>query len=309
MTAHPDQNTATGIAGAMGAVSIWAFWIILTRLSVTTEFTPGDIVFLRYSIIAIFTLPLLWHRRGQLRRAKAGHYAVMILGAGAPYMLVAATSMQHAPVAHIGVLMPGTMPLFVALFSMLLYGERLSRWRLAGLGIIICGDIAVGGFSIFHILANDLGHAWVGYLLMLLAAALWAGFTIAQRRSGLDPWMATAVIGMGSFLGFAPYYLAADGLAVFGRPLAAIAFHGLYQGVGAGILALGAFNIAIQHLGPQRAATFSSLVPALAALLAIPLLGEFPDLVACAGVALVTCGLLLATGAISPGRPADGGKP
>ncbi len=35
-----------------------------------------------------------------------------------PYMLVAATSMQFAPVAHVGVLMPGTMPLFVALYSL-----------------------------------------------------------------------------------------------------------------------------------------------------------------------------------------------
>lgn len=291
---------AFGVAGALIAVLIWGGWIILTRLGVTTEFTPGDIVFLRFGIIAVILAPLLWLRRSQLRFGKIWIYLVMIAGAGAPYMLVAATSMQFAPVAHVGVLMPGTMPLFVALYALLLFGERLSAWKITGLALIVLGDVAVGGFGIFTILQNDLGHAWLGYVLMLLAAALWAAFTLAQRRSGLDPWMATAVVGIGSFLGFTPFYLMVHGLSVFQHAWSEIALHGLYQAVGSGIIALAAYGIAIQHLGAQRAATFSSLVPALAALLGIPLLGEMPDLAAWAGVALVTFGLMLATGALGP---------
>ncbi len=303
----PDSSPkiAVGVAGALIAVLIWGGWIILTRLSVTTDFTPGDIVFLRFSIIAVLLSPLLWWRRAQLSAGKIGIYLIMITGAGAPYMLVAATSMQFAPVAHVGVLMPGTMPLFVALYSLLLFGDKLSTWKIMGLGLIILGDVAVGGFGIFTILQNDLGHAWVGYLLMLLTAALWAAFTLAQRRSGLDPWMATAVVGVGSFLGFTPFYLVSHGLSVFQHAWGEIALHGLYQSVASGIIALAAYGIAIQHLGAQRAATFSSLVPALAALLAIPVLGELPDLAAWAGIALVTFGLMLATGAIGP-RTATG---
>jgi drug/metabolite transporter (DMT)-like permease len=295
-----SSKTAIGVAGALVAVLIWGGWIILTRLGVTTDFTPADIVFLRFSLTAIILAPLLWLRRDQLSRGKIGHYLVMILGAGAPYMLVAATSMQFAPVAHVGVLMPGTMPLFVALYGLLLYGDRLSFWKIMGLGLIILGDIAVGGFGIFTILQNDLGHAWVGYLLMLLAAAMWAAFTLAQRKSGLDPWMATAVVGIGSCLGFTPFYLITHGLSVFQHDWGEIALHGLYQSVASGILALAAYGIAIQHLGAQRAATFSSLVPALAALLGIPILHEFPDMAAWFGVATVTLGLMLATGAIRP---------
>ncbi|MBL8708779.1 MAG: DMT family transporter [Rhodospirillaceae bacterium] len=303
-TARPSPvfqaNIAIGVAGALIAVGFWGGWIVLTRLSVTTAFSPDDIVFLRFLISAVLLLPVLWLRRGQLRRANWPQYAFMILGAGAPYMLVAAHSMQHAPAAHVGVLMPGTMPLFVALYGLLLFGERLGKWRYLGLGLIVLGDIAVGGFGIFHILENDLGHAWVGYLLMLLAAAMWAAFTQAQKRSALDPWLATAVVAVGSFLGFAPYYLLTSGLAVFDLPWSEIALHGLYQAVASGILALAAYGVAIQHLGAQRAAAFSSLVPALGALLAIPILGEFPDLAAWFGIATVTLGLMLATGAIGP---------
>lgn len=135
---------------------------------------------------------------------------------------------------------------------------------------------------------------------MLLAAAMWAAFTLAQRKSGLDPWMATAVVGISSCVLFTPFYLITHGLSVFQHAWGEIILHGLYQAVGSGIVALAAYGIAIQHLGAQRAATFSSLVPALAALLGIPILGEFPDMAACFGVATVTFGLMLATGAIGP---------
>lgn len=299
---QPAGNILLGVAGALTAVALWGGWIVLTRLSVTTSFTPEDIVFLRYLLGAAVLLPLFWRRRAQLAWRNWRQYGFMILGAGAPYMLAAGASMQHAPAAHVGVLMPGTMPLFVAFYGLLLFGERLGLWRYLGLGLIVLGDIAVGGFGIFHILENDLGHAWVGYLLMLLSAALWAGFTQAQKRSGLDPWMATAVVAVGSCLLFSPYYLATSGLAVFDLPWQEVALHGIYQAIVSGVLALAAYGVAIQHLGAQRAATFSSLVPALGALLAIPVLGEVPDVVACFGIATVTLGLMLATGAIGPRR-------
>lgn len=295
-------NIPLGVFGALIAVFIWAGWIVLTRLSVTTAFTPDDIVFLRYLLSAAVLLPLFWLRRRQLQLAKLPHYFFMILGAGAPYMMAAAMSMQHAPAAHVGVMMPGTMPLFVAFYGLLFFGEKLGKWRYLGLGLIVVGDIAVGGVSIFHILENDLGHAWIGYLLMMLAAAMWAAFTQAQKRSGLDPWMATALVAIGSCLLFSPYYLATSGLAVFHLPLADLALHGFYQAIASGILALAAYGVAIQHLGAQRAATFSSLVPALGALVAIPVLGEYPDALACFGIATVTLGLMLATGAIGPRR-------
>jgi drug/metabolite transporter (DMT)-like permease len=301
-TGRPAGNNLLGVAGALTAVALWGGWIVLTRLSVTTSFTPDDIVFLRYLLGAVVLLPLFWRRRRQLAWRNWRQYGFMILGAGAPYMMAAAASMQHAPAAHVGVLMPGTMPLFVAFYGLLLFGERLGIWRFLGLGLIVLGDIAVGGFGIFHILENDLGHAWVGYLLMLLSAALWAGFTQAQKRSGLDPWMATAVVAVGSCLLFSPYYLATSGIAVFRLPWQEVALHGIYQAIVSGILALAAYGVAIQHLGAQRAATFSSLVPALGALLAIPILGEYPDVVAWFGIATVTLGLMLATGAIGPRR-------
>ena len=56
-------NLVLGVAGALVAVLIWGGWIILTRLGVTTDFSPSDIVFLRFSLTAVLLAPLLWLRR------------------------------------------------------------------------------------------------------------------------------------------------------------------------------------------------------------------------------------------------------
>ena len=45
------------------------------------------------------------------------------------------------------------------------------------------------------------------------------------------------------------------------------------------------------HLGPTLTAGFSAVVPAMAALLAIPVLGEVPGLLQWLGIGLVSIGL------------------
>jgi len=57
----------------------------------------------------------------------------------------------------------------------------------------------------------------------------------------------------------------------------------VFQGLGAGLVAVLAFSRAAALLGSGRAAFFAALVPGAAALLAIPVLGEVPNRPAGAG--------------------------
>ena len=83
------------------------------------------------------------------------------------------------------------------------------------------------------------------------------------------------------------------------------------QGLGAGLLAVLAFNRAAELLGSGRAAFFGAIVPGAASLLAIPVLGEVPSGLQVAGIVAVVIGLLIAFGAARrwlTGRdPAAGG--
>ena len=74
------------------------------------------------------------------------------------------------------------------------------------------------------------------------------------------------------------------------------------QGFGSGLFALAAYGLAIRRLGASQAAAFVSLTPAFAALIAIPVLGEIPDLASAAGVVLVGLGVALASGAFDARR-------
>ncbi|MFD2029738.1 EamA family transporter [Ancylobacter dichloromethanicus] len=63
-----------------------------------------------------------------------------------------------------------------------------------------------------------------------------------------------------------------------------------------------AFGVAIERLGSSRAAAFTGLVPALAALIAVPVLGEHPDTAAIVGVVATGIGVTLASGALGGRR-------
>ena len=69
-----------------------------------------------------------------------------------------------------------------------------------------------------------------------------------------------------------------------------------------GILALVSYGASVRLLGSSRAAIFSALAPALAALIAIPVLGEIPSGLTVAGIVLVVIGVALASGAARFGR-------
>ena len=102
-----------------------------------------------------------------------------------------------------------TMPVWASLFGVLVLGERLTRVRLAGLGL------GVAGLGV--LLVPELGRIgaspW-GAVLMLVAAASWAGGTVAvkARRWGLDT---AALSGWQLVFGGIPVAL---GWALLGRP-------------------------------------------------------------------------------------------
>jgi drug/metabolite transporter (DMT)-like permease len=288
------RPTLTGIAFALLTVTIWGGWIATTRLAVTTELTPWDAGFLRFLAPSLVLAPvLLRHGLGFDRLGPWGTLA-LVAGAGAPFFLVSVAGMRYAPAAHAGALLPGTMPLFVALFAALALGERFSRIRLAGFGLIGAGVLTLGAWEA---IAGD-GAAWRGHLLFLSGAALWAVFTVTLRRAGMGAWHAAALVNTYSLAGFAPVYVLWLEPRLLSAPMDVVALQAIGQGVLSGLIAMWAFGEAVRRLGAPRAAAFSALAPAIAALFAIPLLDEWPSPATLAGIAAVGTGVTLASGTL-----------
>src|ERR1700739_2388082 len=119
-------NYSRGALFALAAVSIWAGWSAMTRLAVTTNLDAWDIPALRFGVAGpLLSSSLLPHGVARERLGWLG-LAGIIVGQGAPYVLVAALGLRFAPAADLGALSPGCMPLFVALIAATIVGEKPS---------------------------------------------------------------------------------------------------------------------------------------------------------------------------------------
>ncbi|MBI1243481.1 MAG: EamA family transporter [Alphaproteobacteria bacterium] len=284
------KSLAIGIAGGVAAATFGAAWQVATRFGVTAVLAPFDLAILRYGVPAIVLLPILVRRGLWPTPAPAWLALPIVLGAGLPFGLVAMMGAKFAPVAHMGALIPGTMPIFTAFMAAIFLGDRVSPRRLAGFAAILAGVAAIAGTSL-----SDIGaQTWVGDLLFLLAAAIWSVYTVAFRRSGLDPWQSIALISLSSILAAIPLRLAVEGTQLPEVPLDAALVQFAAQGVLAGLAGTWTFSLAVRHIGAARAALSGAFVPVLATLGGAAALGEIPTPAVLAGMALTIVGTLLA---------------
>ncbi|TNC12021.1 DMT family transporter [Methylobacterium terricola] len=283
------RRLAEGVTFALVAVSLWGGWFVVTRRTVGAGGTlgPADLVALRFGIGGLVLLPVLLLRLRGLGRDAVVDGLILFVAQGAPFALLISVALRHAPAGHGAALTPGTMPLFAALFGALVLGDRPGRLALAGLGLIAAGALTLaGGFRD----ADEL----FGYALFLTAAFLWAAGAVRMRRSRLTALEATALICVGSLVSYIPLYLASGLSRILDAPPAEVAIQALYQGVLVSVVALVAFNRSLALIG-RRTPAFTALVPVIATLLAIPILGEVPDLLHVGAILAIGAGVLLTT--------------
>jgi drug/metabolite transporter (DMT)-like permease len=224
----PQSSVRPALIGwisALAAVAIWALWVVGTRHAVTHALPPAAVGLLRFGVPALLLAPVIG-RIGLFPKGLTLPRALGLFGAGAPFFLIVAMGMQFAPAAEIGPLLPGTMPLFVAMIGWLVFGERLKRVRVIGFMLILVGILCIGGYGLLF--AGN--GAWRGYVLLLTGACLWGIYTHAYRHSGLSALQAVAFIGFWSFLILIPFG-APSFFAAFGNGLAGpIVMQALLQG-------------------------------------------------------------------------------
>lgn len=287
--APTGRRLAAGVGFALLAITLWGGWFVVTRLTVGAGgvLGPADLVALRFGIGGLLLLPVLALRLRGLGRTALVDGLFLYVSQGAPFALLISIALRYAPAGHGAALTPGTMPLFAALLGVLVLGDRPGRFAIAGLGLIAAGALTLaGGFRD----ADEL----FGYGLLLTAAFLWAAGTVRMRRSRLTALEATALVCVGSLLTYIPLYLASGLSRLMEAPPAEVALQAVYQGVLVSVVALIAFNRSLALIG-RRTPAFTALVPVIATLLAIPVLGEVPDPLHVGAILAIGTGVLLTT--------------
>ena len=288
------------VASVVAVVTIWTLFLVLARFGVKGSFTPWDLAFIRFSFAAAVVLPVWLLRPAGQRLGSLTPMRALALAttAGLLFSCLAYAGFSFAPAAHGAVLMTGTLPFWVALVAWLVLGDKLTPRKTGSLVLILLGVGFTGWHSIVdHASAAQSGAAtagaWRGDILFPFAAASWAVFVVLVRRwqvKAMDATVATALI---SFVLYTPVYFLFLPKQIMTAPLLEIVWQGVFQGILALVVSMWLYTRVVQAFGPSRTTMITALCPGLAALIAVPVLGEPLSVLILLGLAAVTAGMVL----------------
>ncbi len=286
-------------------------------LSLTSLFWAGNIVLGRYVaghvppltlsclrwigaflMLLPFALPHL-KRDWPVLRAHLPLMAVLSATGFAINNALSYWALQHTQALN-ALLIQSSGPLFVALWSLLLFGVRLTWAQLAGIAISLAGVLTIilrGDFATLAGIQFNKGD------LMLAGALLAFGLYSAlmlRRPKTQQLSLICFTTGCGALL-LLPFSIWEFSTG-FTLKLDALTVATLvYVVIFPSTLAYLFFNRGIALIGPNRAAPFFHLVPVFGSAMAILLLGEQPRLFHLIGYLLVLAGVVIAS------RPASAG--
>lgn len=282
-------KTLDGYLAAIGTVIIWAGFILVSRLGGKTGLTGWDIVALRLGTASLVLLPFsLNFPAGTWRSLRM--WTMALIG-GLIFLVLVYAGFKRAPAAHGGILLPGMQPFLVTACAWLLMGARPSRLRLFGLIPIAAGVACVAAPQFMG--THDGPSTLDGDLLLLGGSIAWAIYSVLVKKWVVDAWLLTRFVALASALVYMPIYLLWLPKGVDQVPMSMLFLQGLYQGLGPTIIAMLLFLRAVSILGAERTGALVALVPVMAGLGAVPLLGEPLSGWLIAGLLLVSGGAFI----------------
>ena len=287
-----EQNRfLAGHLAAIFTILVWGTTFTSTKV-LLSGFAPVEILFFRFLIgfAALFLAcprPLkLTDKRQEFLFASAGLTGVTL------YFLMENIALTYTTTANVGVIISAA-PFFTALLSFLfLKGERPRANFFIGFAAAIAGIalISWGGQTLLQL--NPLGD-----ILALLAAFLWAVYSILTRKigsCGYPPVQATrraffyGLLFMLPTLPFLDFHLE---LERFSNPVYLLNM--LFLGLGASALCFVTWNITVRILGAVKASVYIYGSPVVTIIASSLILHERMTRIGLLGTLLTLSGLIL----------------
>src|SRR3954466_2093162 len=273
----------------------WAGNAIVGRLA-AGHIPPVTLSFLRWTLAFLILLPFAWKhlmRDWGAIRARLGTMIVLsVTGIGA-FNTLQYWALEHTEALNT-LLLQSAGPLFVAVWSLILLGVRLTLAQACGILLSLCGVLVILLHGDLTTLKNiEFNKGDVIFTVALVIFGFYSVLTLKRPN----------IHGL-SFVGFTFGVGAACLIPLFiwevvSRPLMQIDATNLaslvYVAVFPSTLAYLCFNRGVQLIGANRAAPFFHLIPVFGSAMAIFFLGEQPHLFHLFGYALVLAGVYVAS--------------
>src|SRR3954453_11803044 len=286
-TTRAEPARLDGPLLALGVVAV-SFSAVLIREAGAPALTTA---LYRNAIATLLLLPLALGRyRGELRSLTARQLWLAFASGGmlALHFATWITSLEYTTVAA-SVVLVTTQPIWTALGGRALYGERLHRRTMAGIGVALVGALVISGGDV----AGSARSAF-GDLLPIIGAITAAGYFLIGRNLRQDlslvPYV-TVVYATCTVL-LVPAVLVSGSQAT-GFPAKTWVMFVLMALVPQ-IMGHTVFNYLLRYMDPTLVAIAIMGEPVGATLLALAFYGETPPWTAVAGGLIVLAGIYVA---------------
>jgi drug/metabolite transporter (DMT)-like permease len=282
---------------------IWGSSFLFIRVAVE-HMPPSVVVFGRTLLGAVVLVPLAIRSRAfrSLRRCLLPVAVVALLDMALPTLLTAWGEERIS--SSVAGILTATDPLFTAVLALwLIRSEAVERKRFTGLVIGFAGVIALLGLD-FHGSTTEL----LGAGAVLLSALGYAGAGLLYRRRLAEAPAVGVTAGMTAMCSAVFVAPAAADLPGQLPPVTSLLALAVLGIVNTG-LAYWLFYLLIDEAGAATASVITYVMPVVALLLGVSLLGEKLTIGAIAGLILIALGAWLATGRQRPASTAEGSRP
>jgi drug/metabolite transporter (DMT)-like permease len=257
---------------------------------------PVTLAFIRWGGAFLVVLPFAARdiaRDWPIIRRHAGLMTLLSLTGFSAYNTMAYYGLQYTTAVN-GLLLQSIGPLFVALWTFALFGDRLTLRQAIGICISLSGVLVIicrGSLAVLLGIGFNRGDIW-----FVIALVIYAFYTaMLRKRPPIHP-ISFLAVGMGwgaALLIPAVAYELASGRTVIvdSASLLSFAFICIFPS----LLGYMFLNRGIELVGANRAAPFIHLVPVFGSVLAVAFLGERFELYHAIGYGLVFAGITIAT--------------
>lgn len=285
------NETTRGHLAALLTIAIWGTTFISTKV-LLTDFQPVEILFFRF-VLGFLALLIVCPRllKGTTFRQEVTFAAAGLCGV-CLYYLLENIALTYTMASNVGVII-SVAPFFTAILSHLfLKGEEKLRAN-----FLIGFLIAMAGIALISFNGSSLHLNLTGDLLALLAALVWACYSILTRKIssyGYHTILTTRRVFFYGLLFMIPTLFLFDfnwDPARLAEPVNLLNL--LFLGLGASALCFVTWNFAVKLLGAVKTSIYIYMVPVITVAASVLLLHEPFTWMTGAGTVLTLAGLLL----------------
>ena len=286
-----EHNQLTGHLAALLTIFIWGTTFISTKI-LLTDFQPVEILVLRF-LLGFFALLVVYPKSlGKTTKKQEGFFALAGLCGVCLYYLLENIALTCTMASNVGVIV-SVSPFFTAMLTPWFFKGSEAMGRRFFLGFLV----AMSGIFLISFHGSALAVSPKGDLLALLAAIVWAFYSVLTKHIGGFGFPTVLVTRRIFFYGLLfmlpalPFFGFSPDLTRLGDPV--ILGNLLFLGLGASALCFVTWNFSVKTLGAVKTSLYIYVVPVVTVVSSMIVLHEILTPLAWLGVGLTLAGLFL----------------